>query len=136
MQDSVFNNSNVDDCSVVVLPQLQTEKGAITALNNSVEIPFETRRVHYLYDVPGGAERGGHAHRELHQLIVAVSGSFDVIINDGFYQRTISLNRPYHGLLVAPSFWERLKTAVSFLNRPSLRKRLYRHDPVFCFSNE
>lgn len=93
---------------MINLPKIQTESGAITALNNLEDIPFETKRVYYLYDVPGGAERGGHAHKELYQLIVAASGSFDILLDDGINRKTVFLNRPYFGLLVVPGIWREL----------------------------
>ncbi len=102
------NTSTISDCEVITLPKILTEKGAITAINNQSEVPFNISRVYYLYDVPGGAERGGHAHKELYQLIVAASGSFDVVIYDGKMKRTISLNRPYYGLLIVPGIWREL----------------------------
>ena len=76
-------------------------------------MPFAVKRCYYLYDVPGGEERGGHAHKELQQLIVAASGSFDVILDDGNIKRTISLNRPYYGLLVVPGIWRELNNFSS-----------------------
>ncbi|MEO1263479.1 MAG: FdtA/QdtA family cupin domain-containing protein [Bacteroidota bacterium] len=103
-----FKSSTVDDCKLLNLPRIQTKSGSITSLNNSVDIPFDINRVYYLYDVPGGAERGGHAHYDLYQVIVAASGSFDVIVDDGNNQKTISLNRPYHGLLIVPGIWREL----------------------------
>ncbi|GHU80520.1 dTDP-6-deoxy-3,4-keto-hexulose isomerase [Bacteroidia bacterium] len=101
-------DSIVFNCNVLTLPKIHNRAGNITALNNSVDIPFDVNRVYYLYDVPGGEDRGGHAHRELQQLIVAVSGSFDVTIDDGRNKKTISLNRPYYGLLVVPGIWRDL----------------------------
>lgn len=73
-----------------------------------IAIPFDVKRVYYLYDIPGGESRGGHAHKELHQLIVAVSGSFNVMLDDGNVRRTFTLNRPYQGLLVVPGIWRTL----------------------------
>lgn len=108
MHRTKLKTSTIRDCELLTLPKIQTESGAITALNNNNEIPFDARRVYYLYDVPGGAERGGHAHKELYQLIVAGSGSFDVVIDDGSMKRTITLNRPYHGLLIVPGIWREL----------------------------
>ena len=92
----------------MTLPKIETDAGAITSINGTHEIPFLPKRVYYLYDVPGGSERGGHAHRGLHQLIVAAGGSFDVLIDDGSMKKTVSLNRPYHGLLVVPGIWREL----------------------------
>lgn len=91
-----------------MLPRIQTDAGSITALNNGRDIPFDIKRVYYLYDVPGGVERGGHAHKELQQMIVAASGSFDVILDDGKMKKTVTLNRPYVGLYLVPGIWREL----------------------------
>lgn len=99
-------STNVYDCSVIELPQIADRSGNITPVVN--EIPFQVKRVYYLYDVPGGEVRGGHAHRDLYQLIVAASGSFDVVLDDGKIKRTISLNRPNYGLTVRPGIWREL----------------------------
>ncbi len=98
----------VYDCTTVQLPQVHTEGGNITAVNNLSEIPFETKRVYYLYDVPGGEARGGHGHKELQQLIVAASGSFDLIVDDGNIKRTFSLNRPNMGVYMPAGLWREL----------------------------
>jgi dTDP-4-dehydrorhamnose 3,5-epimerase-like enzyme len=82
-------------------------------VENSDSIPFDVKRVYYLYDVPGGESRGGHAHCELYQLIVAAGGSFDVVLDDGKVKRTIALNRPYHGLLIVPGLWRELQNFSS-----------------------
>ena len=105
--------TTVYDCSVIELKKNHREKGNLTVVQNNIEVPFAVKRCYYLYDVPGGEERGGHAHKELHQLIVAASGSFDVILNDGNIKRTISLNRPYYGLLVVPGIWRELNNFSS-----------------------
>jgi len=90
------------------MKQIHNRAGNITPINGAADVPFEIQRVYYLYDIPGGAERGGHAHKKLQQLIVAASGSFDVLIDDGKSQKEISLNRPYNGLLVVPGIWREL----------------------------
>ena len=105
--------STVYGCSVIELKKNHREKGNLTVVQNNIEVPFAVKRCYYLYDVPGGEERGGHAHKELRQLIVAASGSFDVILNDGNIKRTISLNRPYYGLLVVPGIWRELNNFSS-----------------------
>jgi wxcM-like, C-terminal protein len=105
--------TTVYGCSVIELKKNHRGKGNLTVVQNNIEVPFEVKRCYYLYDVPGGEERGGHAHKELHQLIVAASGSFDVILNDGNIKRTISLNRPYYGLLVVPGIWRELNNFSS-----------------------
>jgi len=107
------HKSNVFDCSVIELPKIHNPAGNITPLENFRNLPFEIKRVYYLYDVPGGEGRGGHAHKQLNQLLVAASGSFDVLLNDGLNNRTISLNRPYHGLLIIPGIWRELSNFSS-----------------------
>lgn len=101
-------NSTVYDSSIINLSQNHKTKGNITAVNNFQEVPFQIKRVYYLYDVPGGEARGGHAHKELHQLIVAASGSFDITIDDGRVKRTFQLNRPYFGLYLPSGLWREL----------------------------
>lgn len=95
----------VFDCSLIYLPQLGDRNGRITAVNNGVEIPFPVKRVFYLYDVPGGESRGAHAHKECHQFLVAASGAFEVLLDDGNTRRQILLNRPNVGLHIPPAIW-------------------------------
>ncbi len=97
--------SDIHNCNVVELIKIHNPAGNITIVQNGDCQPFNIRRVYYLYDVPGGSERGGHAHKELYQLIVAASGSFDVILDDGKNKKIIQLNRPNFGLLVVPGIW-------------------------------
>ncbi len=85
---------NVYDCSIVTLSKISERSGNITIVNNNQELPFDVNRVFYLYDIPGGESRGGHSHLECHQFLVAISGSFEVVLNDGFIQRQVLLNRP------------------------------------------
>ena len=98
----------LDQCQVVDLPKITDHRGNLTFVEGGNHVPFDISRVYYLYDVPGGAERGGHAHRELRQLIIAMSGSFDVVLDDGLDKRRIHLNRSYQGLLVVPMIWREL----------------------------
>jgi dTDP-4-dehydrorhamnose 3,5-epimerase-like enzyme len=98
----------LNDCKLINLPKISDPRGNLTFVEGSNHIPFDIRRVYYLYDVPGGAERGGHAHKELHQLIIAMSGSFDVVLDDGNEKRRIHLNRSYNGLYVCPMIWREL----------------------------
>jgi dTDP-4-dehydrorhamnose 3,5-epimerase-like enzyme len=100
--------SNVYNCTILKLPKIENRAGNITALENIKSIPFEVERVYYLYDIPGGEGRGGHAHKELEQLIVAVSGAFDVVIDDGVNKKTIHLDRPYIALHIVPGIWREL----------------------------
>ena len=105
----IFKTSAVADCKVIDLPKFATTAGHITAINNGMEIPFETKRVYYMYDIPSGETRGGHAHFNLHQLIVAAMGSFDVVLNDGKREKRVSLNQPNQGLLLVPGIWRELE---------------------------
>ena len=100
--------TSVYDCSIVQLPKIQNQAGNITALENQKNIPFDVKRVYYLYDVPGGAERGGHGHIKLASFIMALSGSFDVVINDGTNKKIVHLDRPYIGLHLVPGIWREL----------------------------
>jgi hypothetical protein len=103
-----MKQTTVYDCSILELPKIENPAGCITAINSGLNVPFDIARVYYLYDVPGGASRGGHAHKQLEQLIVAASGSFDVILDDGMNKRTVHLNRPYYGLLLPRMIWREL----------------------------
>lgn len=101
--------TTVYDCSVIELSKHHSDrKGNLSVVENDISVPFDVKRTYYLYDVPGGESRGGHAHKGLHQLIVAVSGSFSVTLDDGSIKRTYTLNRPYQGLLVVPGIWRTL----------------------------
>jgi WxcM-like, C-terminal len=100
--------TTVFDCNILQLPRVFNPAGSITAVNNSKEVPFNIERVYYLFDVPGGEARGGHAHKNLQQLIVAASGSFDIIIDDGNVKRTFHLSRPYTGLYMPAGLWREL----------------------------
>lgn len=103
-----MKKNSVYDCSIVELDKHHHEKGNITVVENGVSVPFGIKRVYYLYDVPGGESRGGHAHKGLYQLIVAASGSFTVTLDDGKVKRTFLLNRPYQALMVVPGIWRTL----------------------------
>jgi len=98
----------INQCRMVDLPKISDPRGNLTFIEGNNHIPFDIQRVYYLYDVPGGAERGGHAHKGLHQLIIAMSGSFDVVLDDGKEQRRIHMNRSYSGLYVCPMIWREL----------------------------
>jgi dTDP-4-dehydrorhamnose 3,5-epimerase-like enzyme len=98
----------VNDCKVIELPRINEPRGNLTFVEGSRHVPFDIKRVYYLYDVPGGAERGGHAHKQLEQLIIAMSGSFDVILDDGYEKKRVHLNRSYNGLYVPRMIWREL----------------------------
>lgn len=98
----------IDKCDVISLPKITDPRGNLTFVEGGNQIPFAIERVYYLYDVPGGAERGGHAHKGLHQLIIAMSGSFDVVLDDGKNKKRIHLSRSYNGLYVCPMIWREL----------------------------
>ncbi|MCH5328581.1 MAG: WxcM-like domain-containing protein [Coprobacter sp.] len=100
-----MRKTTVYDCSVVELPRIYDPGGSITPVHGHKDIPFEIARVFYLYDVPGGESRGAHAHKNCHQFIMAASGSFEVLLDDGRNKKTVLLNRPYYGLHVPPGMW-------------------------------
>jgi len=102
-----------DDVRLIFLPKIPDSRGNLTFIEGSRHIPFAIQRVYYLYDVPGGETRGGHAHRNLEQFIIASSGSFDVIVDDGRVRRVFSLNRPYIGLYLPPMIWRELNNFSS-----------------------
>lgn len=99
---------SIGSCKIIDLPKIQDPRGNLTFVEAGIHVPFEIQRVYYLYDVPGGSERGGHAHKGLHQLIIAMSGSFDVVLDDGSSKKRIHLSRSYYGLYVCPMIWREL----------------------------
>lgn len=101
-----MNKKTIFDCSLIYLPKIGDDrKGSITSVNNDLEIPFKVERIFYLYDIPGGESRGSHAHKTCHQFLVAASGSFEVLIDDGTVQRQVMLNKPSMGLHIPPGIW-------------------------------
>lgn len=101
-------NFNLDSCKIIDLPKISDPNGNLTFIESSTQIPFEIKRVYYMYDIPGGSYRGAHAHKNLHQLIIAMSGSFDIEIDDGENKKRFHLNRSYYGLYVPPMMWRLL----------------------------
>lgn len=101
--DNIINS--IHACRIVELPKISDPRGNLTFIEEDRHIPFPVRRVYYLYDVPAGAERGGHAHKNLHQLVIALSGSFDIVLDDGRERIRHQLNRPYLGLHLCPMVW-------------------------------
>ena len=101
----MLKNNTVFDCSLIELPKIKDRSGNITFVENNIHIPFNIKRVFYLYDIPGGEDRGAHSHNECHQFLVAVSGSFEVLLDDGKIKKTIMLNQPSRGLHIPPGIW-------------------------------
>ncbi len=99
---------SLEECKIIEFPKIEDRRGNLTFLESGRHCPFDIKRVYYLYDVPGGAERGGHAHKDLEQLIIAASGSFDVVLDDGHQKKTFQLNRSYYGLYVPRMVWREL----------------------------
>lgn len=109
MEKNEFHKGKVYDCSIIEFDKHHSDrKGNLTVIENCKTIPFDVKRTYYLYDIPGGESRGGHAHKGLYQLIVSVSGAFTVTLDDGEVKRTFFLNRPYQGLMVVPGIWRTL----------------------------
>ena len=100
-----MKNYTVYDCSVIELPKIENRSGNITPVHGDLNIPFFIKRVFYSYDIPGGEARGAHAHKECHQFLIAASGAFEVVLDDGINKRTILLNRPFYGLHIPPGIW-------------------------------
>lgn len=118
----------LDDCRLIELPKITDPRGNLTFVEGSHHIPFDIRRIYYLYDVPGGAERGAHAHLDLEQFIIAISGSFDVVLDDGRNKHRFHLNRSYRGLYVHPMMWQNLDNFSSGSVCMVLASRLYEED--------
>ena len=112
-QTDPHSTSAVANCRLIELDKNHHSNGNLTVVENGEQVPFDVKRCYYLYDVPGGAERGGHPHKQLRQLIVAISGSFDVVLDDGAEKRRFCLNRPYQGLLIVPGIWRTLENFSS-----------------------
>jgi dTDP-4-dehydrorhamnose 3,5-epimerase-like enzyme len=100
------------EIKIIKIPKIEDPRGNLSVIENNV-IPYEIKRVYYLYDVPSGAERGGHSHKEQQEFLIALSGSFDVILNDGKNQEKVTLNKPFEGLLISNGIWRELKNFSS-----------------------
>jgi hypothetical protein len=99
---------DIERCRIIELPKIEDRRGNLTFIEGDAHVPFQIARVYYVYDVPGGSERGGHAHKALQQFIIAMSGSFDVVLDDGKDRKRVHLNRSYNGLYVCPMIWRQL----------------------------
>jgi dTDP-4-dehydrorhamnose 3,5-epimerase-like enzyme len=108
-----MKTTKTNECKLITIDQIGDRRGHISVVENNREVPFEVKRIYYLYDVPSGEERGGHAHKDLKQLIVAASGSFDVVVGDGTNKRTFSLNRPNKGLYFPAGLWREINNFSS-----------------------
>lgn len=104
--------STIQNCKILAIPKIEDPRGNLSVIEHNV-IPFEIKRVYYLYDVPSGAERGGHSHKEQQEFLIALSGSFDVILNDGKEEKIVTLNKPFEGLLITNGIWRELKNFSS-----------------------
>ena len=104
--------STIQNCKILSIPKIEDPRGNLSVIEKEV-VPFEIKRVYYLYDVPAGAERGGHSHKEQQEFLIALSGSFDVILNDGKVEKSVTLNKPFEGLLITNGIWRELKNFSS-----------------------
>lgn len=111
-KNTLMDKTTVNDCKLIDIPKIEDPRGNLSVIEKDV-IPFEMKRVYYLYDVPGGAERGGHAHKNIVGFILALSGSFDVVLHDGMEEKTVTLNRPNKGLVITNGIWRELKNFSS-----------------------
>jgi dTDP-4-dehydrorhamnose 3,5-epimerase-like enzyme len=105
----VENFLALDECRIVNFPKVTDYRGNLSFIEGQNQIPFDIKRVYYLYDVPSGATRGGHAHKELQQVVISLSGSFDVVLDDGHTRRSFFLNRPHYGLYIPPRVWREIE---------------------------
>ncbi|CEG09870.1 TDP-4-oxo-6-deoxy-alpha-D-glucose-3, 4-oxoisomerase [Afipia felis] len=118
----------LSDCRILDLPKITDKRGNLTFIEGLNHIPFDIKRVYYLYDVPGGSDRGSHAHRRLHQFMISMSGSFDVLLDDGSEQKRFHLNRSYHGLYICPMMWRSLDNFSSGSVCMVLASDVYKED--------
>jgi dTDP-4-dehydrorhamnose 3,5-epimerase-like enzyme len=126
-----MQNSTIYDCMLLTLPKNHQLNGNLTSITNSKEVPFDIKRIYYLYDVPGGNSRGGHAHKDLYQIMIALSGSFTVTLDDGNLKRSFLLNQPYQGLLIPPGLWRDLDNFSSGSICMVLASELYDENDYF-----
>ncbi|MBK9132665.1 MAG: WxcM-like domain-containing protein [Gammaproteobacteria bacterium] len=121
----------VQECRLIDLPKVHDPRGNLTFIESARHIPFRIERVYYLYDVPGGASRAGHAHKALHQFLIAMSGSFDVHLDDGREKKTFHLSRSYYGLYIAPGVWREIDNFSSGAVCLALASDIYREEDYY-----
>jgi hypothetical protein len=121
----------LSDCKLIELPKISDPRGNLSFIEGGQHIPFDIKRVYYLYDVPGGSDRGSHAHKKLHQFIIAMSGSFDVVLDDGQEKKRFHLNRSYYGLYVCPMIWRELDNFSSGSVCLVLASNIYEEDDYY-----
>ena len=126
----------INKCQTKDLPRVNDPRGNLTFIEGGRHVPFDIKRVYYLYDVPGGAERGGHAHKNLHQMIIAISGSFDVHLDDGVCKKTVHLDRSYVGLYVCPMIWREINNFSSGAVCMVLASEYYDEDDYYRGYND
>lgn len=122
---------SIQECEIIELPKISDPRGNLTFIEAAIHIPFDIKRVYYLYDVPGGAERGAHGHRKLQQFIVAMSGSFDVVLDDGHETKRYHMNRSYYGLYISPMMWRDITNVSSGAVCMVLASELYDESDYF-----
>ncbi|MCC6303312.1 MAG: WxcM-like domain-containing protein [Gammaproteobacteria bacterium] len=121
----------LQECRLIDLPRIQDPRGNLTFIESDAHIPFKIQRVYYLYDVPGGASRAGHAHKRLHQFLIAISGSFDVHLDDGKEKKIFHLNRSYYGLYIVPGIWREIDNFSSGAVCLALASDIYNEDDYY-----
>lgn len=122
---------SLQHCKIIDLPKIEDPRGNLTFIEGGRHIPFEIKRAYYLYDVPGGSHRGGHAHKDLHQLLIAMSGSFDITLDDGRTKFKYHLNRSYYGLYIPPMIWREIDNFSSGSVCMVLASELYLEDDYY-----
>ncbi len=124
------------DCRFIELPKIVDNRGNLSFIESGRHIPFDLKRVYYIYDIPGGAERGGHAHRELRQFLIPMSGSFDVVLDDGSSCETYQMNRPHYGLYIPSMIWREIRNFSSGVVLMVLASEFYEESDYFRDYNE
>lgn len=125
---SLLLMGRLDECRLIEVPRIIDPRGSLSVVEGGRQVPFQIERFYYLYDVPSGAERGGHAHKRLKQFIFALSGSFDISIDDGFERKKITLNRPYIGLYLCSGIWREISNFVAGTTCAVLASEVYQEE--------